>query len=146
MPDFSAAILATGAGSTTLPMASLYAAAGGGCAIREISVYNTTTVAVDMAVRRLTTAGTQGAGFDEMEWDPGKPPPLCTGFQAHSGAPTIAAGFIRRYQIPGVVGNGIQWVFGGKGLVIPEGTGQGIGVIPANGTGQICIVEFVWEE
>ena len=65
MPDFSAGALATGAGSTTLPMVSIYAAATGGGTIREISVYNTTTTLVDISVRRLTTAGTQGASVDE---------------------------------------------------------------------------------
>lgn len=147
MPRHSFGALATGAGSTTLPMMSLYAAAASGACIREVSIFNTTAVAVDISVRRLTTAGTQGAAIDELAWNENRTAPQCTAFQAHSGAaPTATAGFVRRIQLGAAVGGGVIWTFGEDGLVIPEGTANGIGIIPAAGTGQLCIVELVWDE
>lgn len=139
--------LATGAGSTTLPMISLYGIANVGAIIREIAVYNTTTTAVDISVRRFTTAGTPGAGIDETDWDLNFQTAQCTAFHAHSSTPpTVTAGFIRRIMLPGVVGAGVTWTFGGPGLMVVEGTANGVGVLPGAGTGQLCIVEMVWEE
>lgn len=143
---FSAATLCTGAGSTTLPCASLYASANGGGIIRKITVENPTTSAVDIAVRRLTTAGTQGASVDEQNWQD-SPAPECQMVQAHSVGPTITAGWIDRYQFPAsMAGAVVVWTYEGSGLVIPKGTANGIGVIPAAGTGQLVVVTFQWEE
>lgn len=143
---FSAATVATGAGSTTLPMVSLYGSATGGGIIRKITVENPTTSAVDIAVRRLTTAGTQGASVDEQNWQDG-PAPQCQMVQAHSVGPTISAGWIDRYQFPAsMAGAVVIWTYEGSGLVIPKGTANGIGIIPAAGTGQLCVVTFQWEE
>jgi hypothetical protein len=47
------------------------------------------------------------------------------------------------------IGSGVIWTFGGGvtgGLVIPNTTGDGIGLIVATGTGQICDVSFTWDE
>lgn len=143
---FSAATVATGAGSTTLPMNSLYASANGGGIIRKITVENPTANAVDIAVRRATTAGTQGASVDEQNWQDG-PAPQCQMVQAHTVAPTLVAGFIDRYQFPASMpGAVVVWTYEGSGLVIPKGTANGIVIIPAAGTGQLCVVTFQWEE
>lgn len=55
----------TTAGSSTLPIASIYAAAAESFTLRAVEVYNTT--ATDLAVRliRLTTQGTAGTGQTE---------------------------------------------------------------------------------
>jgi hypothetical protein len=143
---YSAAFVCTGAGSTTLPCGSIYAAATGGGTIRKITVENPTTSAVDIAVRRLTTTGTQGASVDEQPWQDG-PPPVCTVVQAHSVGPTITAGFIDRYQFPAsMAGAAVVWTYEGTGLYIPKGAANGIGIIPAAGTGQLVVVTFQWEE
>lgn len=147
MPRHSFGALATGAGSTTLPMISLYSSASVGPTIREVAVYNTTTTQVDIALRVATTAGTQGASIDEMQWSQNKAAPSATAVQAHSSTPpTITAGFIRRILLPGVIGAGVIWTFGDQGYELPEGTGNGICVIPGAGTGQLCVVEMVWDE
>lgn len=143
---FSASSVCTGAGSTTLPCMSLYAAAGGGGIIRKITVENPTSSAVDIAVRRATTAGTQGASVDEQNWQDG-PAPQCQVVQAHTVSPTLVAGFIDRYQFPASMpGATMVWTYEGSGLYVPKGTANGIVVIPAAGTGQLVVVTFQWEE
>ena len=143
---YSAATVATGAGSTTLGMVSLYAGANGGGFIRKIQVENPTTSAVDICVRRATTAGTQGASVAALNWQDGAGP-LCTVVQAHSVGPTLTSGFIDRYQFPAsMAGAVVVWTYEGSGLYVPKGTTNGIVVLPAAGTGQLCVVTFQWEE
>lgn len=146
MPRYSAGILATGIGSTTLPMVSIYSSAAVGPTIREVAVYNTTTTTVDVALRRLTTTGTQGTAETELEWDQNKAAAAATVFNVHTVAPTFATGFVRRAPLGAAVGSGVIWTFGDSGLIVPEGTGNGVGVVLAAGTGQICTVEIVWDE
>lgn len=143
---FSASTVATGAGSTTLPMVSLMGTAAGGGTVRKIMVENPTASAVDIAIRRMTAAGTVGASVDEVPWADG-PAPSCQMFQAHSVAPTITAGFIDRYQFPASMpGATMIFTYEGTGLIIPKGTANGIAIIPAAGTGQLCVCTFQWEE
>ena len=141
----SVGALSAGAGSTTLPLMSLYGAAANGGKLREVGIFNTTSVALAVALRRLTTAGTQGAGLTEAPHDPAVPP-LMTAFNTHTGAPTLGADLGYRAVIGAVVGAGVIWTMGDNGIIIPVGTGNGIGVIIENGTGQICQIYFVWDE
>ena len=118
---YSAATVATGAGSTTLPMVSIYAAATGSGIIRKITVENPTTSAVDISVRRATTAGTQGASVDEINWQDNVAP-ICQVVQAHSVGPTLTAGWIDRYQFPAAMaGAVVVWTYEGSGLFLPKG-------------------------
>jgi len=134
-------------GSTILPIISLYAPAASGGRIREIGVFNTTAVAVELAVKRFTATGTQGAALTENEYDPDGPPPLMTGFATHTVTPTIVSGDGLRVGVLGAaIGAGIIWTFGDSGLVIQPGTGNGVGILVANGTGQICQAYIEWDE
>ena len=81
----------TGAGSTTLPIISVYATAAVSPKVREIGVFNTTTTAVALHVVLLTTAGTQGAGLVEGKHDPNSATAACTAFTTHTGAPTLGS-------------------------------------------------------
>lgn len=146
MPRYSAGILATGIGTTARPMVSIFSAAAVGPTIREVAVYNTTAVAVDVALRRMTAQGTPGTGETEMEWNYNKAVAAATVFNTHSADATFVTGFVRRAPIAGAIGAGVVWTFGDDGLCIPEGTGNGVGVVLAAGTGQICTVELVWDE
>lgn len=145
MPQYSCGILATGIGSATLPMVSIYSAAAEGFTIREVAVTNTSTAAVDIALRRHTAQGTPGAAETEMEWDLNKSASGPTVVNVHTVAPTFVTGYVRRQMLGAAAGAGVVWTFGSSGLIVPEGTGNGVGVGLAAGTGQICIVEFVWE-
>lgn len=142
----SAAWRTTGAGSATLPMASLYSLGTGDLWCVEIWVSNTTVTAFECSVKKFTTAGTQGTSQTV----------LCeegvTNFTAkgdprdtHTVAPTLSAGEFRRASIGASIGSGTVFTFGGRGLFIPSGTANGIGLMPMTGTGQISDVIFVWD-
>lgn len=146
MPRFSAGVR-TGAGSTTLPIISLYAPAGSGGSIREIGVFNTTAVAVALHVIRLAAIGTQGSGLTEAKHDPNSAAAAMTAFTTHSVDPTSGAtdmGY--RTSLGAAIGSGIIWTFGDAGLRIQAGTSNGIGVIVSTGTGQVCDAYIVWDE
>jgi len=146
MGQFSAGFRATAAASATLPAGSLYAPAGSRLLLKEVHVYNTTATALMVALRAFTATGTQGAGITEIEWDNEGPTPTGTVFDSHSVTPTITAGEYARASLGAQIGAGVVWVFSGRGLFIPAGTGNGIGVLTPDGTGQVCDLTFVWDE
>jgi hypothetical protein len=145
MSRYSAGVK-TSVGSTTLPIISLYAAAASGGKIREVGLFNTTDVAVDLKLVRLTTAGTQGAGLVEGKHDPDSPAAACTAFTTHTVAPTLGDDLGYRVTLGAPKGSGVVWTFGDAGLRIPVGTANGIGVIVENGTGQAIQATIVWDE
>jgi hypothetical protein len=145
MARFSAGVKTT-AGSTTLPIISIYSIAGVAPKIREIGVFNTTTNAVDLKLVRLTTAGTQGAVITEAKYDPDSASASCTAFTTHSGAPTLGDDLGYRVTIADAIGAGVIWTFGDTGIRVPVGVTNGVGVIVENGTGQACQAYIVWDE
>jgi hypothetical protein len=149
MARFSAGVR-TGAGSTTLPIISLYNAASGANAhIVEIGVFNTTATAVALKLIRLTTAGTQGAGLTETAHESVSGTANCTGFTTHSVAPTLGGDLGYNVVLGAAIGSGVIWTFGGQGGGLTTGlvgTGNGLGVIVATGTGQVVDAYLVWDE
>lgn len=136
----------SGAGSTTLPIGSLYSATSVGAHIREIGVFNTTTTAVALAVVRLTTAGTSSALTNIGKWDPNSASASCTPRDTHSSTgPTVGNEF-GRVTLGAAAGSGMVWTFGDSGIILPTGTANGVGIIVATGTGQICDWYIVWDE
>src|SRR5262245_30503064 len=88
MARYTAGVKTT-AGSTTLPLASIYSAASVGGKLREVGVFNTTNTQVDVKLIRLTSQGTPGAGQTEAKYDPDSATASCTTFTTHSStAPT----------------------------------------------------------
>lgn len=138
----------TGAGSTTLPIISLYSGgASNSPKIREISVTNTTTTALAIKLIRLTTAGTQGAGLTETAHSAVNAAAVATAFTTHTVAPTLGGDLGYNATLGAAAGSGVIWTFGGEdGLQIPAGTGNGVGVLIATGTGQVCDASITWEE
>lgn len=134
------------AATATLPAVSLYATASGRPVIREIGVTNTTVTAFVAAINRLTTAGTQGSGLTEGKITDAAQTALGTGFNAHTGTPPTLGDELRRATIGAANGAGVVWVFGDRGLVIPDGTANGIGVLCPTGTGQVFDYWVEWEE
>jgi hypothetical protein len=149
MARFSGAWKTAGAGSTTLPMASLYAVAGATPRLVEVGVFNTTATAFDVALRRATTVGGTHTAREEIYENDSAQTALATLFDTDTGtAPTLTAGALRVASLGAAVGSGIIWTFGGgssSGLLIPAGTGNGI-VLVGLTTPQICDVYFVWDE
>lgn len=143
MARLAAAWRATGAGSSTLPMASVFSLGTGGCWVVEIGVTNTTATAFEISLKRATALGTAGTAqtvlYEEDELN------VTAKFNAndtHTVAPTLSAGELRRASIGASIGSGIIWTFGGRGLKIPSGTGNGLCLVPITGTGQISDVYF----
>jgi hypothetical protein len=149
MARFHAAWRVNGIGSTTLPMASIYATTGVRPRLVEVGVFNSTATAVVIALRRLSSAGTPGAGITATYEDDSAQTAITTPKDTHTVAPTLVAGIIRVAALGAAIGSGVIWTFGGgktPGLIIPNTTGDGIGVILHTGTGQICDVNFTWDE
>ena len=135
----------TSAGSTTLPVISLYSSATIGPSIREIGVTNTTATAVALSLCKLTSTGTQGTALTEAGLDSGAFTSSAQAFNTHTVTATIVQlGF--NVTLGAAIGSGWIWTFGGDGLELPAGTGNGAGVIVATGTGQILDAYLVWTE
>lgn len=146
MAKFTAAWRTAGAGSSTLPVASIYAGSSTRALLREVHMFNTTTTALQMALRRVSSAGTQGAAtITEMEFDDDGPSPDCSCFDTHTGGPTITTGNLWMGDIGAAIGAGVILTFDDEPFRIPTGTGNGIALVPP-GTGQVLDVTFIWEE
>lgn len=146
MARYSAGALTT-AGSTSLPIISLYGGASVAGKIKEIGVFNTTSTAVSVKLVRLTTQGTPGAGLTEAPHDGSSAAASCAAFNTHSANPTLSDDLGYRATLGAAVGAGVIWTFGGEqGIRVPTGTGSGVGVIVESGTGQPCEAYIVWDE
>jgi len=146
MARYSAGAKTAGAGSTTLPLISLYAAASVGGRLREVGAFNTTPTAVDIKLVRLTSTGTQGASLTAAKYDDTSAAASCTPKNTHTVAPTLGDDLGYRASLGAAIGSGVIWTFGDTGIHIPPGTANGIGIIIENGTGQILQAYFVWDE
>jgi hypothetical protein len=146
MARYSTGCLTT-AGSTTLPIVSLYAGASAGGTLREIGLANTTSTAVSLKLVRLTTAGTPGGGLTEARQNPNSiAAGQCTAFNTHTGAPTLGDDLGYRIRLGAADGASVIWTFGADGIVISVGVTNGVGVIVESGTGQPVLVDLVWDE
>lgn len=147
MPRFSAGLRATGAGSTTLPMAGLVTGANNDVYVVEIGVFNTTTTACNIAVRKITSAGTAGSTANSIPWDADTASSTATAKDVYtSTGPTLVNGYLAYASLGAAVGAGVIWTFGNKGIRCPKGTSNGLVLIPGTGTGQICDWYIVWDE
>lgn len=143
MARFSVSGRATIAGTSALPLVSLYATAAVRPRVVEVAVWNTMAVAVEVSLNRLTSAGTQGAGLTEVYEDDDLQVPIATGFAGHTAGPTIG-GEVRSAVLGAAIGSGVIWTF--AGLAIPAGTANGLGLIIPTGTGQILRYGITWDE
>lgn len=130
---------------TALRGPSLYAAAAAGARVREVEVATTTSTAVVIGLIRWTATGTQGTALVEAPWDTNFADPDCTGFNTHTVDATAGA-ILRRSVLGAAIGSAVIWTFGESGIVIPEGTANGVGIYLPTGTGQHLDFTFVWDE
>jgi hypothetical protein len=144
MARFAISGRATIAGTSALPLVSLYATAGVRPTVVEVGFWNTTSTAVAVSLNRLSTAGTQGAGLTEVAEDSPDHTALATGFAGHTVGPTIG-GEIRRATLAAVVGSGVIWTFA-PGVEIAAATANGLGLIVPTGTGQVLDYYMSWIE
>ncbi len=134
----------TGAGTSARPIASIYGIANVCGWLLEAHILNTTAVAAEFTLNRLTAAGTPGTGKTETKEWPECVAASLTTFDTHSADATVSDE-LERVQLPAAVGGGVILTFGDRGIHIPSGTANGIGFVPV-GTGQICVVKFRWAE
>jgi hypothetical protein len=147
MARYSGGTRSTGAGSTTLPVGSIYGTANREGRLVEVGIFNTTATAVAIKLVRLTTAGTQGSGLVEARYgDVNSVAAGLTLFDTHSGAPTLGDDLGYRAPLGAAIGAGVIWTFGANGILVPAGTANGVGIIVATGTGQILDWYMVWDE
>jgi hypothetical protein len=137
----------TAAGSTTLPIISIYSSATVNPRVREIGVFNTTNTAFSVTIVRLSTAGTRGTTLTPGAFDATGIAASTTAYNTHTVAPTIAANLGYVATLGAAAGAGILWTFGNDvGLTCAVGVTNGIGVIVSTGTGQIADAYIVWDE
>lgn len=135
----------TNAIPTTVRGPSLYATASSGqLVVREIGVFNTTTSAVAVALGIATAAGTVGTGLTEVNESDPSHTILGTGFQTHTGDATLTN--TRHASLGAAIGAGVVYTFGDNGLVITEGTANGVVITCPTGTAQHLDFYFVWDE
>lgn len=148
MPKFAAGAK-TGAGSTILPLATLWSSASAQPNIREIGIFNTTTTAFDVKLVRLSSGpGTVGAALTKTPVDNPFAIAGALAFTTQTAGTIAATDAGYRASIGAAVGAGVIWTFGGEGLEITPaaGTVNGIGILVENGTGQAAQVYFSWDE
>jgi hypothetical protein len=128
-------------------MASLYSLGTGDLWVVEIWVTNTTVNAYECSIKRVSTAGTQGAA-QTMVYGEGATNATAKGDprDTHTVAPTLVAGELGRTSIGASIGSGAIWTFGSRELLIPSGTGNGIALMPMVGTGQISDITWVIDQ
>src|SRR4051794_1044205 len=112
MARFAISGRATIAGTSALPLVSLYGTAAVRPRIVEVGIWNTTAVAVTVALVRLSTAGAPGAGLTEVPEDSPLHVAVATGFAGHTVGPTIG-GELRRATLAAAIGSGVIWTFQG---------------------------------
>jgi hypothetical protein len=84
MSRFSISGRATIAGTSTLPLVSLYATTAVRPKIVEVGLFNTTSTALVVALVRLTTATGVGAGLTEVPEEDSSRVAVATGFAGHT--------------------------------------------------------------
>lgn len=149
MARFAISGRATIAGTSLRPLVSLYATTGVRPRVYEIGLFNTTAVACVVALCRLTAAGTQGAGLTEQKESDTAQAAISTGFAGHTADLTAGQSSdneLRRASLGAAIGSGIIWTFSELGIVIPNTTADGLGVIVPSGTGQVCDYYISWGE
>jgi hypothetical protein len=113
MARFSSAWRTNGAGSTTLPIGGLMSVTGCRPRLVEVGVFNTTTTACAVALRRVTAAGTSGSTQSVVyESDPSQTA-LATPKDTWTVAPTFTSGNLRVASIGAAIGSGLIWTFAG---------------------------------
>jgi len=139
------ASLIQGVGTVLLPASSLYCGANLDKRLFEVHVQNTTAVACLYNLVRLDTAGTKPAAIADNPYEPGGPTAEAGVSNTHTVGPTLDE-MIERLVFGAAVGAGVILTFGDKGILIPKGVANGIGIILASGTGQVLNATWVWEE
>lgn len=145
MARFAAGGLTT-AGSTALPLWSIYTATTGRPFITQIGLVNTSSTAVALRLVRLSTTGTRGSAITPINLSHEDTAAATAGvYNTHTVGPTIASDLGYRWVLGAAAGSGITWTWPDRVLTIsPASANNGIGCVVENGSGQAIqfYVEF----
>lgn len=144
MARFAVAGRSTVVGTNVRAVASVFATAACQPRILEIGVSNTSAAAVAVGVARFTNATGVGSGLTEIPIDDPLKAVVATGFAGHTADGAIS-GLVRAAVLGGSIGSSIIWTWP-YGLMIPDGTANGVGVTCPTGTGQTLDYYIEWEE
>lgn len=133
----------TSAVPTTVRGPSVYSTTAVKPQIREIGVFNTTAVAVAVAVVRASATGTQGAGLTEVCETDDVHVAVATGFNTHTADATVGAA-IRQATLGAAIGSGVIFTF--PDLVLDNATTAGIVITCPTGTAQHLDFYISWQE
>ena len=142
---YTAGATSTNGGTAARPVGGLMAVASREGFVREIGIFNTTAVACAFRIARITAAGTPGTALDEERYETTDAAQDCTAFNSWTADATISTASGRRCQLGAQIGSGTIFTFGSRGLHVPAGTANGIGIVPI-GTGQVVEFYFDWME
>lgn len=145
MARYAIAGRSTVVGTTVRAVASLFAVASRTAKVRQISVCNTTSTAVAVAICRFTNATGVGAALTEVLYDEASPAPNATGFAGHTADGAVGSN-IDYVSLGAAVGSGWVFTYGDTGILIAAGTANGLGIICPTGTGQILDYSICWDE
>jgi hypothetical protein len=145
MARYAIAGRSTLVGTTARAVASIFAIASRTVKVRQISVCNTTSTAVAVAICRFTNATGVGAGLTEVLYDEASPAPNATGFAAHTADGAVGSN-IDYVSLGAAVGSGWVFTYGDTGILVAAGTANGLGIICPTGTGQILDYSIHWDE
>lgn len=148
MPQFAAGAK-TGAGSTILPLFTIWSGVNNQANIFEIGIFNTTTTAFDVKLVRLSSGpGTVGAALTKTPLDNPGAVSGCFAFTTQTAGTIAAVDAGLRASIGAAIGSGVIWTFAGEGFEIAAaaGTVNGVGVMVENGVGQAAQVYGRWNE
>lgn len=124
---------------------SIASAAASGFILWEVGVFNTTALDCRIGLARITAVGTGGTALTEADWDPNRTDTQVTAANTPTADHTVGDK-IRMAPLPASIGAGIIWTFRPPGLIVPEGTANGIALYLPAGTAQVVDFYFDWEE
>jgi hypothetical protein len=133
--------------STTLPLAGLMAVAGQDLIVREVGLFNDGTTAFKAKLVRITAAGTTANALTEANIDFANHTILGTAFGLWSAAPTLGAD-VGAMPVGAAIGAGTILTFYGdrNGILVPAGTGNGVGIIQTAAVSQAASGYIIWDE
>lgn len=135
---------AAGAGTTVRPVLGLLSTATVSCLLREIHIWNTTAVACEYRLVSFT-GGTAGSAQVEHKHRPNSAAATGTLFGLWTADATIVEDCGYGFILGAAIGSGGVYVMGENGVETALGATAGLGLVPV-GTGQVCRVDFVWDE
>lgn len=131
---------------TALRGPGVFAASGRDFALREIGVFNTEANAMCVGIKRATANGGGGTALTEVAHCASSYTVQATGVNTPTADHTASGGGIMQGTLGAAVGSYVIWTFGGDGLEVPAGTGNGVFIYLPTGTARVVDFYFVWDE